>query len=203
MTVTESSTGVERQRQWLALSLTPQLGPTRGRRLVEHFGDIERVFRASLTELEAAGLPAAAAQSVALGKSLELAEDELARTTEAGAKIIAIGAMCSDLKDSQAMMQPVMILLTLPLLMSAVVLRAPGSTVAVAASLFPTATPFLMLMRLALTPPPPLWQLVLSIVLTVGTAAVLVWAAGRIFRVGLLMQGKPPNLPELLRWIRQ
>jgi ABC-type Na+ efflux pump permease subunit len=96
-----------------------------------------------------------------------------------------------------------MILLTLPLLKSAVVLRAPSSTVAVAASLFPTATPFLMLVRLALTPPPPMWQLVLSIVLTVGTAAVLVWAAGRIFRVGLLMQGKPPNLPELLRWIRQ
>jgi DNA processing protein len=91
MTVTESSTGVERQRQWLALSLTPQLGPTRGRRLVEHFGDVERVFRASLTELEAAGIPAASAQSVALGKSLELAEDELARTAEAGAKIVAIG----------------------------------------------------------------------------------------------------------------
>jgi ABC-2 type transport system permease protein len=120
-----------------------------------------------------------------------------------GSVFIAIGAMCSDLKDSQAMMQPIMILLMLPLLMSAVVLRAPSSTVAVAASLFPTATPFLMLVRLALTPPPPLWQLVLSIVLTVGTAAVLVWAAGRIFRVGLLMQGKPPNLPELLRWIRQ
>jgi ABC-2 type transport system permease protein len=87
--------------------------------------------------------------------------------------------------------------------MSPVVLRAPSSTLAVVASLFPTATPFLMLVRLALTPPPPAWQLVLSIVLTVGTAITLVWAAGRIFRVGLLMQGKPPNLPELLRWIRQ
>jgi DNA processing protein len=91
MTVIDSSTGVERQRQWLALSLTPQLGPTRGRRLVEHFGDIERVFRASLTELEAAGIPAASAQSVALGKSRELADDELARTAEAGATIVAIG----------------------------------------------------------------------------------------------------------------
>jgi ABC-type Na+ efflux pump permease subunit len=96
-----------------------------------------------------------------------------------------------------------MIVLMLPLFMSAVVLRAPSSTLAVAASLFPTATPFLMLVRLALTPPPPLWQLALSVVLTVGTAIALVWAAGRIFRVGLLMQGKPPNLPELLRWIRQ
>ncbi len=91
MTVLETKSAGERQRQWVALSLTPQLGPTRGRRLVEHFGDIERVFRASLTELEAAGLPAVAAQSVALGKSYKLAEDELAKTAEAGARIVAIG----------------------------------------------------------------------------------------------------------------
>ncbi len=91
MTVMETGNVGVRQRQWLALSLTPQLGPTRGRRLVEHFGDIERVFRASLTELEAAGLPAASAQSVALGKSSELAEEELVKTAEAGGKIVAIG----------------------------------------------------------------------------------------------------------------
>jgi DNA processing protein len=91
MAMLETKNAVERQRQWLALSLTPQLGPTRGRRLVEHFGDIERVFRASLTELEASGIPAASAQSVALGKSYELAEDEFVKTADAGAKIVAIG----------------------------------------------------------------------------------------------------------------
>ncbi|ABF42342.1 DNA protecting protein DprA [Candidatus Koribacter versatilis Ellin345] len=90
MTVVEPTTS-NRQRQWLALSLTPQLGPTRGRRLVEHFGDVERIFRASLTELEASGLPAASAQSIALGKSYELAEDEMVKTAQAGAKIVAIG----------------------------------------------------------------------------------------------------------------
>ena len=91
MTVMETKNVAERQRRWLALSLTPQLGATRGRRVVEHFGDIDRVFRASLTELEAAGLPAVSAQSIALGKSYELAEDEFARTAEAGATIVAIG----------------------------------------------------------------------------------------------------------------
>ncbi len=91
MAVLETKNAVERQWQWLALSLTPQLGPTRGRRLVEHFGDIDRVFRASLTELEASGIPAASAQSVALGKSYELAENEFVKTAEAGAKIVAIG----------------------------------------------------------------------------------------------------------------
>ena len=91
MTLLETEGAVERQRKWLALSLTPQLGPTRGRRLVEHFGEIRRVFHASLTELEGAGLPAVAAQSIALGKSMEEAENEFAKTSEAGAKIVAIG----------------------------------------------------------------------------------------------------------------
>jgi len=119
-----------------------------------------------------------------------------------GSVFIAIGAACSDLKDSQSMMQPIMILLFLPMLMAVIVLRAPSSTISVVASLVPTATPFLMLIRLAMTPPPPIWQIGLSLVLTVGTTALFVWAAGKIFRVGLLMQGKPPNLPELMRWIR-
>jgi ABC-2 type transport system permease protein len=119
-----------------------------------------------------------------------------------GAVFVAIGAACSDLKDSQSMMQPVMIFLILPMLISPVILRQPNSTIAVVASLFPTASPFLMLIRLAMTPPPPVWQVVLAVTLSMGTAALFVWAAGKIFRVGLLMQGKPPNLPELLRWIR-
>lgn len=54
--------------QCLALALTPSPGPGRCRRLVEHFGSINSVFNASLTELEGAGLPVAAAQSIALGK---------------------------------------------------------------------------------------------------------------------------------------
>jgi DNA processing protein len=47
--------------QWLALSLTPGLGPTRARRLVEHMGNVAAVFRASLTELEATGVLAVSA----------------------------------------------------------------------------------------------------------------------------------------------
>ena len=119
-----------------------------------------------------------------------------------GSVFVAIGAACSDIKDSQGMMQPVMIFLLIPMFMAPVVLRQPHSTFAVIASLVPLWSPFLMLIRLAMTPPPPMWQVALSLVLTVGTAVCLVFAAGRIFRVGLLMQGKPPNLPELLRWIR-
>jgi DNA processing protein len=82
---------VDLQRNhWLALSLTPGLGPTRARKLVDRCGSIGQVFRASLTELEAAGLRAESAQSIALGKSLQLAEEELLRAATAGAQIVTL-----------------------------------------------------------------------------------------------------------------
>jgi DNA processing protein len=80
-----------RKLQWLALSLTPGVGSGRGRKLVDSLGGIDRLFSASLTELEAAGLSAAAAQSLALGKSLELASAEYDHAREEGATIIVQG----------------------------------------------------------------------------------------------------------------
>jgi len=79
-----------RELQWLALSLTPSLGATRIRRLIEHFGSAAEVFRASLTELEAAGLSAAAAQGLATGKSMELAHEELGKAVAAGAQVVSL-----------------------------------------------------------------------------------------------------------------
>jgi len=76
---------------WLALALTPSLGPTRIRKLIERFERAEYIFQASLTELEAAGLPAAAAQSIALGKSLQAAEEERVKAEAAGARVLALG----------------------------------------------------------------------------------------------------------------
>jgi DNA processing protein len=73
---------------WLALSLTPGVGPTRGRKLVERFATIQEVFHASLTELEAENLQAHSAQHIALGKSLELATDEMAKAAAADIQII-------------------------------------------------------------------------------------------------------------------
>ncbi len=76
--------------EWLALSLTSGLGPTKSRKLVEHFGSAEAVFRASLTELEGAGIPVVSAQSLATGKSAELAREEIARAATAGATILSL-----------------------------------------------------------------------------------------------------------------
>jgi ABC-type Na+ efflux pump permease subunit len=119
-----------------------------------------------------------------------------------GSIFLAIGAASADIKDAQGMMQPAMILVMLPIFVAPVILRAPDSGLAVGASFFPTAAPFLMLIRLAMTPAPPLWQVLLSVVLMLTSTCALVWAAGKIFRVGLLMQGKGATLAEMIRWVR-
>lgn len=80
----------EHTLQWLALGLTPSLGATRVRRLVEHFGGVAGVFRASLTELEATGMLAVSAQSLATGKSMEQAQEEYSRAAAAGAGILTL-----------------------------------------------------------------------------------------------------------------
>ncbi len=80
--------------EWLAISLTPGLGPTRSRKLVEHFGSPDAVFRASLTELEASGIQAVSAQSLAAGKSGELARDEIAQAAAAGVTLLSMDDPC-------------------------------------------------------------------------------------------------------------
>jgi len=76
--------------EWLAISLTPGLGPTRARKLVEHFGSAEAVLHASLTELESTGIQAVSAQSLATGKSAELAREEIARAAAADVTIFSM-----------------------------------------------------------------------------------------------------------------
>jgi DNA processing protein len=76
--------------EWLALSLTPGLGPTKARKLAEHFGSPEAVFHASLTELESTGIKAISAQSLATGKSMELAREELARAANVGVAVLSV-----------------------------------------------------------------------------------------------------------------
>jgi DNA processing protein len=76
---------------WLALTLTPGLGPTRSRRLVEFFGTVDRVFSASLTELEASGLPVQSAQALATGAGQLnlLTNEEMARAAAADVHLLA------------------------------------------------------------------------------------------------------------------
>jgi DNA processing protein len=85
-----SPAAIKHTLEWLALSLTPGLGPTKARKLAEHFGSSEAVFRASLTELESTGIQAVSAQSLATGKSMELAREEMARAADGGITVVSV-----------------------------------------------------------------------------------------------------------------
>ena len=119
-----------------------------------------------------------------------------------GSLFIAIGAAATDLKDAQALMTPCMLIFMSPIFIWMPILRAPASPLAVVSSLVPFATPVLMTLRLALTPAPPAWQIALGFGLTLAATAFFVWAGGRVFRVGILMQGKSATFAEMWRWVR-
>lgn len=81
------------------------------------------------------------------------------------------------------------------------VMNSPNGPVAVFASLFPFTAPLIMYLRTAIAEPPG-WQIVLCIVILILSTIGMAWLAGRIYRVGILMYGKKPTLPEIMRWVR-
>ncbi len=113
----------------------------------------------------------------------------------------ALGAMT----NSEQELQQLNLFLVLPLafcmVMLAPTMRAPDSTLAQVVSLIPFCSPLLMNFRTALTSVPA-WQIILSVVLMSLTIGIVIWISSRIYRVGILMYGKRPNLPEILRWLR-
>ena len=120
-----------------------------------------------------------------------------------GALMMAIGAAVNQMADAQSLMGPVIMLMLVPYALSPMVGRNPDAPLSVVMSLLPPVNSFVMMVRLASDSPPPLWQVLLSIGVGVLGAAVAVWFAAKIFRIGLLMHGKPPNFATLLRWARQ
>ncbi|HZY90993.1 MAG TPA: ABC transporter permease, partial [Gemmataceae bacterium] len=107
-----------------------------------------------------------------------------------GSIFIAIGAAVTDMKETQGLLMPVMVVAMLPLFVLIPIIEDPNSLFATLCSFFPPSTPMLMLARQAIPPGPPWWQPPLGIALVLATTLGCVYAAGRIFRVGILMQGK-------------
>jgi ABC-2 type transport system permease protein len=105
------------------------------------------------------------------------------------------------MKEAQAMLTPVTIVTMIPLFVWVNVIREPTSTFATLFSLFPPATPMLMVARIAVPPGIPWWQPTLGVVLVLAATLMCVYAAGRIFRIGILLQGKGPRLGEMVRWV--
>ncbi len=113
----------------------------------------------------------------------------------------AVAAMCSSDDEAQQSQIPVTMLLVIPIMFLAPVMESPNGALATWLSLVPFFAPVLMFPRYI--GGAPLWQVGLSLVLVALTVLAVAWVAGRIYRVGILMQGKRPTLPELIRWVRQ
>jgi ABC-2 type transport system permease protein len=120
-----------------------------------------------------------------------------------GAMMLTIGAAVSQMADAQSLLGPVMLLLMTPYILSPIIGQAPNSAFSVAVSFIPPVNTFAMMARLASVSPPPVWQALLSLLVGLAAAAGAVWFAAKVFRIGLLMHGKPPNFATLVRWARQ
>lgn len=114
----------------------------------------------------------------------------------------AIGSAVSDIREAQSLMGPVMIVLVIPMMLWFPILRNPNSAFATVCSFVPPISPFVMVLRLSGSEKIPAWEVPVSIVVGVLSVMVAMWAAAKIFRIGVLMYGKPPNFATLVRWIR-
>ncbi|MHB1022049.1 MAG: ABC transporter permease [Acidobacteriaceae bacterium] len=117
----------------------------------------------------------------------------------------ALAAMLGAMVNSEQEMQQLNLFVVLPLVacmvMMGYVISNPSSWLSVLMSLFPPTAPLIMYLRIAIQTPP-LWQIALSLVLMLAGVYLAIWIASRIYRVGILMYGKRPSLPEMLRWLK-
>ena len=117
-----------------------------------------------------------------------------------GSMIIALGASCNDAKEAQSMLMPIWLLMMIPMFVWLPVLKEPYSAFSTGLSLVPPFTPILMMLRQSTPGGVPLWQPCVGLLGVFAFAMACVWLGGRIFRVGILMQGNPPKPRDLIRW---
>lgn len=118
-----------------------------------------------------------------------------------GSLFLAVGAAASDIKDTQTLLMPLMLIACLPFFALGAIMQDPGGTVATVLSFFPFATPMLLVARESVPPGVPFWEKTAAVGGVLLTTLVCVWAAGRIFRIGILAQGRRASLGDLVRWI--
>ena len=115
----------------------------------------------------------------------------------------AVGAAVNEMREAQSLMTPVMLALMAPWMFQPAIARDPNSTFSVALSFLPPVNTFAMMTRLASSSPPPGWQVWLTVLVGLASALAAMWFAAKVFKVGLLMHGKPPSLATLIRWARE
>lgn len=112
----------------------------------------------------------------------------------------AVGSAVEQQQDAQNLLIPVMSPLVLPLLFLVFIIESPNATISVVMSMIPLFSPILMVLRIAITSVP-FWEIATAFGLLVLSFLGTIWAAGRIYRVGILSYGKTPGLREILRWV--
>jgi ABC-2 type transport system permease protein len=121
-----------------------------------------------------------------------------------GSLMLAVGSAVTEIREAQALFTPITILIILPFMLMVPIMQNPGSTLARVFSFFPPTTPYVMVMRLSQPSHIiPTWELIATALSGILGVVVTVWAAAKVFRVGVLMYGKPPTLMGLLKWVRQ
>jgi ABC-type Na+ efflux pump permease subunit len=116
---------------------------------------------------------------------------------------LGIGSVCNTIREAQSLLQPVMMVFLIPLFLMWYVTNNPDHIIAVIGSFIPPFTPFLMMNRIPANPPAPVWQILLAAAIMIVSTWASVAFSAKIFRVGILMYGKAPTLPEILRWARE
>jgi ABC-type Na+ efflux pump permease subunit len=119
-----------------------------------------------------------------------------------GAFMAAIGSAVNELREAQGLMMPAMMVFMIPWFLWMPISRDPNSTLATVLSFVPPLSNFVIILRLASSSPPPLWQTLLAVLAGAAGVAVSLWFAAKVFRIGLLMYGKPPSFATLVRWAR-
>jgi ABC-2 type transport system permease protein len=120
-----------------------------------------------------------------------------------------IGSICNSDKEAQNYIFPITMSLLLPVFRAMYVIQEPDSPVVVALSLIPIFTPTMMIMRLNIMSAeaftmnnPIIMEAILGVIITALTTVAIIWLTSKVFRIGILMYGKRPTLPELIKWIR-
>ena len=113
----------------------------------------------------------------------------------------ALGAMTNSEQELQQLNMFLVMPLAACMFALGIVINNPSGATATVLSLIPFCTPLIMYLRISMAMPPA-WQILLSIAIMAVTIYAILWVASRIYRVGILMYGKKPNLPEIMRWLR-
>lgn len=111
------------------------------------------------------------------------------------------GAVCNSEKEAQQLIAPVTLVMMLPWILMMPIITNPDSKLAVGFSLAPVFGPLTMFVR-TIVSDPPIWHIVVSIMVSIATIAAFWWITAKIFRIGILSYGKRPTIPELWRWMK-